>query len=168
MNIAPQASLSSATKTMYQDYFWIEPLQDGVYQLTHFSGARWFPSSLKACQAAAAKSWVLNRSHPAMASNQRGWCIANRHALELSWPYSLYKLYPSQTYRSITQLSDDQGVWRDIAYQKLLLGDEELVLIESQERTSKIQSDNISMSWNLQSEPFRYPKIVLQLLLNYA
>lgn len=109
----------------------IEPLQDEGYQLTHFSGARWFPSSLEACQEAAVKAWVLNRSYPATAIKQRGWCIANKYALKLGWPYSLYKLYPSQIYRSITQLSDNQGVWRDVAYQKVLLGNEELVLIES-------------------------------------
>jgi len=109
----------------------IEFLQDGVYQLTHSSGARWCPSSLKACQEAAAKAWVLNRSHQAAAIKRRGWCIANRYALELGWPYSLYKLYPSQIYWSITKLSHNQGIWRDVAYQKVLLGDEELVLIES-------------------------------------
>lgn len=109
----------------------IESLQDGVYQLTHSSGARWCPSSLKACQEAAAKAWVLNRADPAAAIKQRGWCIANSHALEIGWPYRLYKLHPSEIYWSITQLSHNQGVWRDVAYQKVLLGDEELVLIES-------------------------------------
>jgi hypothetical protein len=109
----------------------IEPLRDGVYQLTHSSGARWFPSSLKACQEAAAKAWVLNRPHPAAAIKKQGWCIANRRALELGWPYSLYKLCPNQIYRDITQLSHIQGVWRNIAYQKVLVGDEEFVLIES-------------------------------------
>lgn len=109
----------------------IEPLQDGVHQLTHSSGARWYPSSLRACQEAAVKAWVLHRSHPTAAINQRGWCIANRYALELGWPYSLYKLYPNQIHWKLTQLSHNQGVWRDIGYQKVLVGDEELVLIES-------------------------------------
>lgn len=119
----------------------IEPLQDGIYQLTHSSGARWYPSSLRACQEVAAKAWVLHRSHPTAAIKKQGWCIANRYALELGWPYTLYKLYPNQIYWNITQLSHNQGIWRDIAYQKVLVSDEELLLIESLIRAISVNSE---------------------------
>ncbi len=112
----------------------IEPLPDGVYQLTHKSGATWYPSSLKACQEAAAKAWILNYPHPSVAINQHGWCIANSYALELGWPYSLYRLYPSQIYQKLIHRPNARGVWRDIAYQKVLVSDEEIMLIESLER----------------------------------
>lgn len=109
----------------------IELLQNGVYQMTHKSGAKWYPSSLKACQEAAAKAWVLNRTHPAAVVKKLGWCIANSYALELGWPYSLYRLYPNHIYFNLAKIPLDRGVWRDIAYQKVLVGDEEVVLIES-------------------------------------
>ena len=109
----------------------ILPLSDGTYQLRHLSGAVWNSSDLQSCLKAAAKAWIMSRSHPAVVIQPGGWFLGNRAATEANWPYCCLGLMPGQVYQRFAKQTALQGQWEACSFQKVLINDRDFLLLEA-------------------------------------